>query len=306
MKLKNLKTESFLQEHFMHKTLEKKLDELLPEIFPVEDLNKIKSTDKNKTQKYTAKYLPFHTRHEAWLANYIVKLVKDLQTKLSLDGKKSAYKMLGDVTRADAIRYMKTSTEFVNKRNVYEQDLVKAYILLLRNNTSDDFYTVAEEKQAIIKHKNCLNVFRNRIMEAMRFLGLPENVIDLEIEKKRNLWYSRMQNHTFANKYIHLPAIENNRNFIFPNLYQEWCGFDDSINKFNVLWKKLNDYQYYQAYKPVIDKAGMANQNMKISKSQSVFLLKKTNEAFQQYCAKYKNLMNKVLDAKENTDLSKN
>ena len=180
----------------------------MPQIFPNnEDLYNIDMDDKNKKGNYTAKYLPFNTRDAEWLANFIANIIRQLQTELSQDGKKSAYRALGVVTAADVKPFVENSREFAAARDVYEQSLVKAYIKLLRNNTHNDFYTTALEKQVILKHKRCSQLFRNRICEAMNFLGIAENNIEIGIESNLYMWYARMQKHTFDNAYEKNPVF---------------------------------------------------------------------------------------------------
>ncbi len=283
MKLKHFIIKNLNQTQSMDETLEQKLTALLPKIFPADDLKKLKMVDKMDNQIYTAQYLPFHTRDNVWLANYIAKLVHDLQVKPSRDGKKSSYRMLGVVGLADVMQFMKNSVEFTQARDCYEQNLVASYIPLLSDNTRDDFFTVAEEKRAILSHKHCSTLFRYRITEAMRFLGLPEDVIELGIEKNRSKWYARMQKHTFANLYEHVPMLEQNSQYIYSYLRKELLALEKARDEFQVNWEKLEALKYYKAHKAAIDKVGGGASYMKISKGQAVNLMKKTNATFLEY-----------------------
>lgn len=300
MKFKKFIAENFGQKKLVDETLEQKLIALLPQIFPAEDLKQINAANKINKQDYKAKYLPFNTRNEEWLANFIVKTIQNLQIKLCLDGKKSAYRMLGNVTVDDIKKFMASSVEFNAMREDYELGLVKSYVNLLRDNTRDDFFTVAEEKQAILEHVNCSMLFRNRIVDAMQYLNLPEDVIEVGIEKNRNLWYARMQNHTFANLYEHVPIVEENSRHIYPYLYRDWLKWDNSIRSFHAYWKNLDDYKYYLKHKNVIDKIGNAMPNMKITKAQSVDLIKKTNDKYLEYKRLLNDLTEKINTRIEN------
>ena len=54
-------------------------------------------------------------------------------------------------------------------------------------------------------------------------------------------------------------------------------------DEFQVNWEKLEDFKYYQTHKTAIDKLGGGNSHMKISKSQAIHLMKKTNATYLQY-----------------------
>lgn len=296
MKLKQLISENFTKKNLVSVDLEQKLNAMLPQIFPHEDLKNIDIADKAKNKIYKAKYLPFHTRNNEWLANYIARLIHILQIKPSKDGKKSAYRMLGVVNVDDVKKYITKSERFAAARDAYEQDLVRSYIFLLRNNVLDDFYVVADEKRAILNHPRCSLLFRNRLEEAMRFLGLAEENIQIGIEKNINKWRPRMQFHTFANLYQNIPVLIDNQKKLMINHFQDWTAFGVALYKFHTDWTKLEDYNYVQAHKDVILKLGTAP---KFTNSQAVALQKNATASYLKYQQSLRKLLSHLKDDKE-------
>lgn len=288
VKLNQVVPNTFHQEHLR---VNKLLDDCLYGLFPNQEYinaNLKNLTPVQKNVKYYKKnFLPFHTRDTFWLANYLEQVFNQTQALKKFSSQRAHV----GVTLSYIKKYVEESPKFDAVRNYYEQNLVRAYINMTLDYQADDFFS-----KGIVKtdERNALNydqLFRNRVVNAMTFLGVERGSIEIGLEANADLWRDKVKRQTFFNNYSmdNMNAVVSPDGILAKNAPNRWKKLTNMGSKLYQRWSDLNDYQYYQQHHAVIDKLGTATPNMLITTEKANKLELDTDAmAFEFECLLYK------------------
>lgn len=139
-----------------------KLDVIFPHQIVVDQLldqlYQRKFSEALRRDVYTAEYLPFHTRDNAWLAKYVRAVINQDPTCDAVYD--------GSITE-----FVETSPFFARKRDAYEQNLVRAQMTReLKNGAQADAN------------------FYHGVTHACRIFGLDRRTVESNLEQNRALF----------------------------------------------------------------------------------------------------------------------
>ena len=247
-------------EQKLFRDLDKVLLGLFPSVpFVAESLNYLVMSDKKYTFIYNVNYLPFHTRDNDWLAEYVMKM-----TKRSLDNKK-------EISFDSAKRYVETSSKFQALRNEYENNLVREFMINLLDKDSANFFVSSEDKVSLRQDSNYDLLFREKVVKAMSALGMGKGIAEEYIERNLGLWHVKVMHRTFFNR------VENGyanimdkaqRQKLAKNDSVAWESFANKELQYLHLWLLARENIYYKDHKDVIDRVGMSNAFAKMNHAQ--------------------------------------
>ena len=209
--LKNFDRGQVLKEEKEEKEIFKVLDQYLGYVFPLDlqdildNLRKIDLSDKDKFQNELQKFhnlnqysLQFHTQDNDWLAVYLNKTVSQVKYFRQSVGMKPVEKSGRNHIPFPMIqKYVATSPRFAQARDLFAQTMVKACIIMHKND-EEDFICNKEhmdERNDIIYDQ----LFREDIVDALSYLGLSKHNIEKGIELNQSLWVKDVRRKTFEN-----------------------------------------------------------------------------------------------------------
>lgn len=296
MKLKKLLKERFCQANLRLDANLKNdfavLDQFVADFFPdYGEINKLlkglKMSDKNFTCFYNANFLPFHTRDNEWLANYVERalsqlysLSKNLKNSKKESAKKilpfrnlskdylyfTPYRCITPVDFKSIQKYVKLSPKFNEKRCEYEQDLTTVYLNNWMIGSNTDFYCNADEKARIKKAPNYDKLLRENVLGAMKALGVNKKSAETSLELNGNSWREVSMYKAFYNEkgFFNKEQLKFLARKNLPLL-------SDLLNKeleYAETWVRLRKNEYYETHKNLINELGLTNHYKKLSSKQ--------------------------------------
>lgn len=265
-------------EQKLFRDLDKSLRGLFPSAsFVAESLNHLVMSDKKYTFIYNVNYLPFHTRDNDWLAEYIIEMTK---FKRNLESKK-------EISFASAKRYVEGSAKFQALRNAYENNLVREFMIKLLDKDSKNLLLNSEDMNSLRQDTNYDLLFREKVVKAMSALGMGKGIAEEYIERNLDVWYKKVMYKTFYNR-LRKDAGHINKEqcqVLAENDIQLWESMATKELQYLHLWLSARENKHYQDHKDVIDRVGTATPIMKITPAQ-VF---KLNNEVRQVRNDYKN-----------------
>lgn len=193
-------------------------------------------------ESYSLEDLPFHIDDHDWLVQYTLASIKRLDPH-------------ANPTLAEVRKFMETEPTFQQALKNFERELIRAKILC-----TPVVEPSAEDKKRYAKLNNVYyyeEVFRNQILFDMELLGVDRHTTEIALEENALLWRPREMKHTFADLFY--PAAQRPTD---PMEIKRWSSLSRAHE---AEWLKYREYQYYRAHKDVIDEAGVATANMKMS-----------------------------------------
>ena len=275
MKLKNLMVDNFeiarlrkLKDEYFQ-ILDNHLNYLfLGKAFAHQNIQELKRDDKKITRIYNDRYLPFHTRDNDWLVKFINKKYNnDLKTINNLTKRGVAAEKIKYVPVDYIQAYVGKSSRFEHKRREYEGNLVGAYLDIGMSSRENDFYANVETKKEEQKNANFDFLFRNRVVNAMKYLGLKDNTIESAIESKADLWRDKARKLAFVNTFNkrRIMLKQQDRAFLEKHNPQAVRKLRIAENTLFKTWNALRDMKYYKQHKAVIDGMKIATPYMRIN-----------------------------------------
>ena len=294
------------------------LDEFLDEIFPNEkmvnlDIKNLSFKNKDNNQVYRRDFLPFHTRDNEWLANYVEQVYYRSRSQRVMQiiatGKvKHRYKAL---TLKDIQSYVNTSANFDHKRKEYEEMIVKSYLSLFNQEQQDDFYYPSSFKtnywrvgKDLHYGDDCLDAvqYRGLVLRALDFLGIDSNVSKNTLELNANLWRHDVWRNEIVYKLLHNVMQEDHADVV-PSLNLEKLRADNvsdyyklmlTENQILSLNKARCEYDYYHASSEinnVVDSLGRTTSSMQMSHQQYESIGKAIEKLEKTYINNYRNCL---------------
>jgi len=229
--------------------------------------------------------LIFHMRDVNWLTRHLRYYIDNFSFK--------GLENVGFVSLSMLQDFVANSPVFDAKRSEFEKYIVKAYIEECIDCKSDDFYSRSIEKILESGSPNYDKLFRSRVVNAMKFLGIGDESIETGLELNAPLWRKDVMDLSFANRY------KNNLNITYTMGHYLQIPDEDLFDKKSVYhnyskkafieeayvlpreslngytrsiydkWFCLREYEYYHNHKKTIDKLNTATRNMKISRKQA-------------------------------------
>ncbi len=227
------------------------LDEFFPSRQLIESFATVTqlAKDNDCSGLYSMVNLPFHTRNNAWLTEYLrhrlLHLSETTTTPL--------------VKEKNIASFVKHDPDFDAERNRYERDLTCTQIKFYLNEDTDSNTPARIAFQNQIK--NSINAdydFRQMILTQLTAIGLDQHSVEVGLETS-NAWRKQTMELAFANRYIY-PLLPTKK-YVAPETYTY------ALNKVALLepqWMALREYHYYHENKNIIDELGLANKNMKM------------------------------------------
>ncbi len=189
---------------------------------------------------YSVTKLPFHYKNSNWLAHYILQVVKGIEpeTRLTLDRIK---------------RFVGNSPQCTNAVMQFEKQLTRTLI----HEGITEFAaaeTLLPVGKLVVNHYE--EMFRNKIINTMDFLGGDLHNVELTLEEAADSW--RRQTMTRAFDEYFYPASQEPTDPSLKEKLQELR--DQHLNAYLRVKEKL----YYQSYSNIINEAGSITENMKV------------------------------------------
>lgn len=261
MRYSQIQPNTFGSEHLR---LNKMLDECLYTLFPNQEFINVNLQNITSIQKnlnfYKKNFLPFHTRDTFWLSKYLEQSFNQMQALKKFRSEKIHVGVVSGYIK----KYVESSPKFDAVRSFYEQNLVRAYINMTLNYKADDFFSKGTIKTQEHRALNYNQLFRERIVNAMSFLGVDRNSIEVGLEANASLWREKVNKQTFYNIYNidNMDAIVNPDGLLAKHAPMRRNKLMSVGNKLYGRWKNLQDYEYYQEHKQVIDQLGVVTPAM--------------------------------------------
>lgn len=319
-KLTQMLREQFKKIYLRHK--EKRntqlLDEFLNEIFPNEktvnlDMKNLSCKDKYAGRVYRREFLPFHTRDNEWLANYVEQVYYRSRSQrvmqiIATGKSKHRYKAL-DI--ADITQYVNTSANFDAKRIEYEQRVVKSYLGLFNQDLQDDFYYPSNFKANYWRVGKDLRYgddvlgavqYRDLVLRALDFLGINSQVGKVTLEENANLWRNNVWRNETIYKLLH-HVMRDMRTEVVPTLDLEKLRAENvssyyklklTENQILSLNKARCEYEYYHASRDiskVVNAVGCTTPGMQMSLQQYQSMGKAIENLEKNYISNYRNCL---------------
>ncbi|MBR4419130.1 MAG: hypothetical protein IKT33_03945 [Clostridia bacterium] len=272
-KLSQLQEEKFPVKHLvLSKEDQTILDSNLAVFFMNEkniqkQLARLNRFERDVVDKYDHTHLFFHARDNKWLVQYILACLDEVRCmQFNEKEKDPTVQVLKYITPQTIVSYITQSPNFKAQRAEYEQNVVKAYINILKDAKIDDFQVHDYEKRIYRKKADYDKIFRNKIVKAMRFLCFSARTYEPAIEKNADLWRDQVRRQTFENlfhlnKYLDNETL-NKCNLFAPRVFAE---INNALEDIYQTWSAARDYIYYQDNQETIDKLNQATPNMKLS-----------------------------------------
>ncbi len=248
--------------------------------------------ERDVLDKYDVKHLPFHTRDNKWLVQYILACLNEVRCmQFNEKEKDPTVQVLKYITPQTIVSYITQSPNFKAQRAEYEENVVKAYIKILKDAKIDDFQVHDYEKRIYRNKPDYDKIFRIKIVKAMRFLCFNARSYEPAIEKNADLWRDQVRRQTFANiyhlnKYLDEETVKKLK-FFAPRMFAEINNLLEDIYQ---TWAAARDYVYYCENQETIDKLNLATPNMKMSEVE----YRKMNRKVMVKIAQYKEMVAKA------------
>lgn len=206
---------------------------------------------------YTAEYLPYHTRDNAWLSKYFASLTAKYNEPIDFQ---------------HISKYVAESAMFDGYRSIYEQDLIRAEI-------KHQMKTVEQDHAGLTMELD--DFFRHTILDHMSCFGLDQHTVETVLESNAGIWRRPAMIKTFEQQFYpqHDMVIFNTQ-----KSPDEWKNLIAFKQVHQDAWLRYREYAYYQQHKDIIDELGLANENMTMKPRMVAKLLQRL-EKYNQICA---------------------
>ena len=281
MKLKQLVLNTNAQNNLNQneKVVFNMLDKYLDYIFRIDEKEVLDNVRKlNFKNYYTQKnvndltkyYMQFHTQDNVWLTRYVRMMVQFIQRMRREGGFEPVTRNeKSDLPVAVVQKYIATSPKFAAKRDKYAQAIVKAFIIVHKNDEQDFLYN-REEMKAERADEFYDQKFRDHVIEAMASLNISEKNIESGVELNRALWLPAARKQTFNNRKTNDISGKDSR-LLGTKTPCLMLKLDEIEFQLFLKWNKLSDYNYYQRHHEIIDQ-------LRITKNINKFNVKKKNQ----------------------------
>lgn len=304
-KLSHLQAENFKEDYLLiKKDIQVFLNRILSSIFNdqefiAQDLRAIKRSSKDVVDMYDSQHLMFHTRDEEWMINFFTQTLDNLKKAYeiaSIAKQENPASPIKHVSRAAIRAYINHSMYYRDKRTEYEKNVVKEYIKLFQDDTVDDFQVRAYEKQDYQKSVEYDDIARNKIVKAMRFLGIRQNLYERTIEENGALWKDQTFKRTFENICrVQAGFSKSVESFLAKHM----PGKLDEIKQAGIIvykaWKAYHNYLYNKKNETTLEKMGRPIKKIpfaEVEKLRTDFLEKMSD--FEYLVFKAKNKINEI------------
>lgn len=196
---------------------------------------------------YTSRYLPYHTRDDAWLVRY-------LAFNLSLHDNHqfpTAY-----------LRKVVQSKYFNKYRTEYELRLVRGQIgYLMTGQQTNELMSQGGDLRTRSSQPNCDHLFRDTVVHDLMRCGVNKHSIEAGLELSADLWRETTMYQAFCGQ-------EYPQAHLLQTAHPEWDKATRRLLAFKqrhfAVWRQYREYQYYQDHQAIIDELGTATPNMKM------------------------------------------
>lgn len=241
------------------------LDNVIDGIFPDADFIKrnlidLRCSDKQVKNSLNPFYMPFHTRDADWMASFI-----DNATYKQLKEKGNS------VSFAAIKAYVQCAKEYHTRCSIYERNIVKSYIELLKGSETDAFMISKDSKEKFLKQPDYDIRFYQKVANAMRALEMPEASIERGLELNADLWREDAKKIAFENSYVpkNKNKIEQNKNLLKKHAPEKFSQVLRTKHDLYELWSILRDYQYYLNHKDVIERTKTKTPSMCLTQEEA-------------------------------------
>ena len=170
------------------------------------------------------------------------------------------------------LQFIKISPFFQAKRHEYEQEIVKWQIWWMR--IGGENWIVDEECGGDLNFLTSMVDlgFRKGVVDTLSNIGMDIDAIEEGIEKNADMWRDLSMNNAFSNAYE--PILCNLSGYLDNNdeSDEERKTLEPVDSEFEEKWLKMRKYEYYQRHKDSVDKYGIVEPDMKLSKEEVVEL----------------------------------
>lgn len=270
-KLTQIKARNFQSGHLKVSEL---LDACLPAVFPKQEyiLNNLKGlTPKNKilVRYYNKAFLPYRTRDTAWLARYF----EQICDAYYVNNPRIPIKNQLAVKRLPLCyfeSYIESSEKFDALRCQYEYNLASAYASITLNADVDDFYMKSFEKTIECCDPEYSELFRNRIIGAMKYLGVDSYHAEVGVEMCKGVWQDKVMAQTFANTF-HLSGVNQllSADGVFAKkMPRQWKKLVNLANILYARWSTLYYSEYQNQHRDIINHLGNIDNKKNLTKTE--------------------------------------
>lgn len=266
-KLTRLKAGNFQSERLKVNEL---LDACLHAVFPTYEyllynLKGLMQKNKIYVSYYNKAFLPYHTRDTQWLSHYFEQICNAYYRSSRFDEK--VQMTIKRLPRSYIQKYIQDSANFDALRCQYERNLVSAYVQLALNSEIDDFYMKSINKAAERCDPEYSFLFRKRIMDAMRYLGVDSDNAEIGIEICKGMWQDQVLTQTFANNY-HTP--ETNKllspdGILAKEMPKKWKKLVNLSNVLYAQWSTLYNHHYNCEHYEIIKRVGNSRSQLRMT-----------------------------------------
>ncbi|MBQ7973723.1 MAG: hypothetical protein IJ295_02090 [Clostridia bacterium] len=253
------------------------LDDILGLIFPdknqiIANLKTLKRSDKRQRFdkdglpiendflfEYNQKTLCFFSRSPEVLVKYINKILKEIRAGQVANQSRENNQPVQKIPFIDEdviIDYINKSENFKKRMDEYEFTVVTELINSALDENVDSFCISREQKMKMAKYSDYDEVFRNRIISAVDFMGMGTDFAEDCLEIRRDLWLENVRQKTFANNICRAHANKINQQKVFlkeqkPELFQDLLGLRESVYQ---SWCTLREQEYCRKHHKVVKK----------------------------------------------------
>lgn len=199
---------------------------------------------------YSENFLPFYIGDNVYLMKYVYKIVKEHE--------KNDY----DISPKNIKKFIQENPEFKAKRDQYEQLFTAKQIEYMLNKPIPNAFM--DEKYSPYFNKNFPNydiVFREEVVRSLTMLGFNQRNVELSLEKNASLWLKQTMIISFENQFYPLADIIETHGE-FDAWWQRLAKFKQ---KHQEEWLKRREFNHYREHREIIDAAGCATRNMRMS-----------------------------------------
>ena len=228
-------------------------------------LRVLKNQNKDTYDFFSVLNIPYHTRDNEWLAHYIARYIRS-------DYKKPENKRISLKTIE---KFVQNDDVFKNKREQYENDVIRAEIKALIEECSPLTENPTKTQIKINRSLDSDETFREEIIRRGINYGIPPYAIEMSLEKNANLWRQQMMRVAHYNQFLRpLSNLQSN------------VPADECNEIFNEIalkrqdWINLRENEYYKNHQRIIDYLGLATPNMTADREK---ILKQTRAWVHEY-----------------------
>lgn len=222
----------------------------------------------DKSPKLNISYLPCHLRDNLWLAKMLRK-----------------HQNLSYISERKVLEFVKTSAFFKEKRDGYEQKIVKWQIEWMINGGENWIVDSEYGGEFVFITNVCDLGFRKGIVDTLSNIGMNIDAVEKGIEKNADMWRNRFMTLAFLNEYepiIYDFHIGINHEDVAQLEERKKETLEHVDPEFKDNWLKMRKYEYYQRHKDSVDKYGIVEPDMQLTPSEvenlKIYLKQKDNE----------------------------